>query len=111
MRLFSCDVCGKTLNPDADLRFVWKIEGSPVSEAQEPTVLEGDDDLEDDQDSVETVDELLLERTERDDAGDTTEMLPVCVRRTYDVCGTCYGKLVLDPLGLESRKVRPFSRN
>ncbi|QEL14466.1 hypothetical protein [Limnoglobus roseus] len=113
MRLFSCDVCGKTLNPDTDPRFVWKVEGSPVSEELEPTVLE-EDDLEADEDSVESMDELLLERegqSEADDARDTAEMLPVCVRRAYDICGTCYLKLVNDPLGLESRKARPFSRN
>ena len=111
MRLFSCDVCGKTLHP-TDPRFAWKVEGSPVSEVDEPTVLEGDDDGEGDLDAVDSMDELLLEREGRDDAdGDTAEMLPVCVRRTYDVCGGCYVRLVNDPLGIESRKARPFSRN
>ena len=110
MRLFSCDVCGKTLH-DHDPRFAWSIEGGPVRADEEPTVLEDD---ECDLDSVDGVDELLLERegrTETDTDGDTAEMLPVCVRRTYDVCGGCYGKLVSDPLGRESRKARPFSRN
>lgn len=111
MRLFSCDVCGKTLNPDRDPRFAWTVAGGPVSEEQEPTVLEGDD-LEGDEDAVDSMDELLLSREDAaDDSGDTTEMLPVCVRRTYDVCGACYTKLVNDPLGIESRKARPFSRN
>lgn len=113
MRLFSCDVCGKTLHPDHDQRFAWSIEGSPVRADEEPTVLEDEDDCLD-LDSVDGVDELLLERegqTETDGDGDTAEMLPVCVRRTYDVCGGCYGKLVNDPLGRESRKARPFSRN
>lgn len=109
MRLFSCDVCGKTLNPQTDPRFVWKVEGTPVPTDEEPTVLE-DDDLEID-DSVDTVDELLIEREQREDDGDTVEMLPVCVRRAYDVCGGCYMKLVNDPLGLDAKKARPFSRN
>lgn len=111
MQLFSCDVCGKTLHPETDARFVWKVEGGPVSAEDEPTVLEDD---ENDLDTVDSMDELLLERegqTESDGDGDTAEMLPVCVRRTYDICGGCYSKLVNDPLGRESRKARPFSRN
>lgn len=109
MQLFSCDVCGKTLRPDLDPRFVWKVEGGPVAAEDEPTVLEDD---EADLDAVDGVDELLLEREERTESdGDTAEMLPVCVRRTFDVCGGCYSKLVNDPLGRESRKARPFSRN
>lgn len=116
MRLYSCDVCGKTLNPDLDPRFMWKVEGGPAPvDDDEPTVLEGDE-YEGDTDSVEAVDDLLVEReTLHDDNdshdGETLEMLPVCVRRSYDVCGGCYMKLAKDPLGLEARKSRPFSRN
>ena len=113
MRLYSCDACGKTL--EADSQFVWKVDGGPSSEMEEPTVLEGDE-FEGDTDSVEEVDELLLERETLHDEndshdGETLEMLPVCVRRAFDVCGGCYMRLVKDPLGLEARKARPFSRN
>lgn len=113
MRLYSCDACGKTLESVG--RFVWKVDGGPNAEAEEPTVLEGDD-AESDLDSVETMDELLLERETlheecEEHDGDTVEMLPVCVRRSYDVCGGCYMKLVNDPLGIAARKARPYSRN
>ena len=115
MRLYSCDVCGKTLDPELDPRFLWKVEGGPAPADEEPTVLEGDE-LEGDTDSVEAVDDLLNERETLHDEndshdGETLEMLPACVRRAYDVCGGCYVKLVRDPLGLEARKARPFSRN
>ncbi len=118
MKLYSCDLCGKTLHSEHDSRFVWKIDGQPAARDDESTVLEGDDQ-DSDLDSVESVDELLLEREtletheENDNSeSETLEMLPVCVRRSYDVCGGCYMKLVNDPLGLEARKSRrPFSRN
>lgn len=119
MRLYSCDVCGKTLDPEIDPCFAWKVEGGPVVSDEEPTVLEGDD-AESDSDSVEAMDLLLAGREERetvqdededDGDGETVEMMPVCTRRSFDVCGGCYTKLLHDPLGLQSRKTRPFSRN
>lgn len=112
MRLYSCDVCGKTLQPNS--RFLWKVEGGPVASHDEPTVLENDEL--DETDSVEEVDELLIEReTQHDESdetdGETVEMLPICTRRSFDVCGSCYMKLVSDPLGREARQARPYSRN
>jgi hypothetical protein len=116
MRLYSCDVCGKNLDPTLEPRFVWKVDGGPVDTNEEPTVLEGDDEFERDTDSIEEVDELLIERETRHDEtdsdGETLEMHPIGFRRSFDVCSGCYAKLAGDPLGRESRKsARPYSRN
>lgn len=121
MRLYSCDVCGKTLDPETDPCFAWKVEGGPVVTDEEPTVLEGDES-ESDSDSVDAMDLLLAAREDRetvqdeddedvDGVGETVEMMPASLRRSFDVCGGCYTKLIHDPLGLEARKARPFSRN
>jgi hypothetical protein len=111
MKHFSCDVCGKTLHPNGEARFVWTVHGTPALDDldDENTTLD-EADLE--EDSIDSMDELLAEREEQHTTdGDTVEMLPVCLQRAYDLCSGCYARMVNDPLGQETRKAQPFSRN
>ena len=42
---------------------------------------------------------------------DVSGVLPVFAKKEYDLCGHCYAKFLSDPLGLDSRRKLPFSRN
>ncbi len=106
MRHFSCDLCGKTLTPHCDNHYAVRIEGFAVTEAV------GFDDTAD-TDAVEEMDELLseLERNESQSEFETIEMPSAFAKKEYDLCGHCYAKFLSDPLGLDSRRKLPFSRN
>jgi hypothetical protein len=103
MRHFSCDLCGKTLAPGDGPRFLVRVEGFPVTEPA--------DAADTDADSIDSMDELLVEMEQSEGEPETVEMVPVSARREYDLCGGCYTKLLRDPLGLESRRTIPLSRN
>lgn len=108
MRHFSCDLCGKSLIPGADSRYVVRVEGFA---AVEPTILT-EDDL--DTDSIEEMAELLEEmgvEEECREAVAAADEPPANSRREYDLCPGCYQKLLSDPLGLESRRKLQFSKN
>jgi hypothetical protein len=109
MRHFSCDLCGKSLTPGSDSRYVVRVEGFA---AVEPTVLT-EEDL--DTDSIDAMTDLLEEmevneRLDNDNAA-AEDDLPANARREYDLCPSCYRKLLADPLGLESRRKLQFSQN
>ena len=108
MRHFSCDLCGKSLTPGSDSRYVVRVEGFA---AVEPTMLT-EDDL--DTDTIDAMADLLeeLEVDDRlDDAPAADDEPPANARREYDLCACCYRKLLADPLGLESRRKLQFSQN
>jgi hypothetical protein len=105
MRHFSCDLCGKSLTPGSESRYVVRVEGFA---AVEPTVLT-DADL--DTDAIEAMDELLQEMEVGDCDDTTADDLPANARKEYDLCPCCYRKLLSDPLGLESRRKLQFSQN
>jgi hypothetical protein len=108
MRHFSCDLCGKSLTPGSDARYVVRVEGFA---AVEPLLLT-DADL--DTDAIEEMAELLEEMEVAEDCRDEVaaeEDLPANARREYDLCPCCYRKLLTDPLGLESRRKLQFSEN
>jgi hypothetical protein len=109
MRHFSCDLCGKSLTPGSDARYVVRVEGFA---AVEPALLT-EEDL--DTDTIDAMADLLeeLEDTEHLDELPTTagDDPPANARREYDLCPCCYRKLLADPLGLESRRKLQFSEN
>jgi hypothetical protein len=106
MRHFSCDLCGKSLTPGSDSRYVVRVEGFA---AVEPLVL-ADEDLE--TDSIEAMAELLEEMEVRECLDEpVADDPPANARREYDLCPCCYRKLLSDPLGLESRRKLQFSEN
>jgi hypothetical protein len=107
MRHFSCDLCGKSLSPGDDPRYMVRVEGYAMTD--EETTLD-----ENDADSVDAMDEMLTEQVAFEaveEDGDTVEMPPVSAKKEYDLCRSCYARLLNDPLGLETRHSPRFSRN
>lgn len=102
MQHFSCDICGKTLNPAADLRYRVRME---VTVATEPGPLPiGDLD----QDHLDEMAELLEEL----EAGDTKlDLVPVSKKLEYDLCPACHRKFLANPLGRDNIQKPQFSSN
>jgi hypothetical protein len=99
---FTCDGCGKELQPGDGEHFVVKIEAFA---AQDPAELT-DADL--DEDHLEAVGELLREL----EANDGELDLPAATRHfRYDLCPDCHHKFVRDPLGKECAQKVTFSKN
>jgi hypothetical protein len=105
MRHFSCDLCGRTLTPGDEPRYLVRVEGFALSD---DTELD-----ETDADSVDAMEEMLTEQVafEALDPEEAAEAGPGNARREYDLCRACYARLLNDPLGLETRHAPRFSRN
>lgn len=99
---FTCDLCGKDLTASGDPRYVVKIEAYA---GFDPTEITGED-LDDD--PMEAVSQLLQR-----DEGLTPQELEAQVRKgfRFDLCPTCHGKFVKDPLGREYHRSFDFSEN
>jgi hypothetical protein len=100
---FSCDICGKDLDPEGSARYVVKMEAFAATDPAQLT----DDDL--DTDHVEEMAQLLNEIED----GETTapEVLPTTKKLRFDLCPMCYRKFVNDPLGREAAARLNFSEN
>src|SRR5437016_14588033 len=99
MRHFSCDLCGKSLSPGDDPRYMVRVEGDAMTDSE--TVVD-----ESDADSVDAMDEILTEQVafeSVDEECDGLDMPPVSAKKEYDLCRGCYARLLNDPLGLETR--------
>ena len=98
---FSCDLCGKELEPQADRRYVVKMEVYAASDPHEIT----EDDLDDDH--LESLSDLLQQIEEN---GGDDDLAPVYKQIRYDLCPDCHKKFLRDPLNKESHKF-DFSEN
>jgi len=99
---FTCDLCGKDLTASGDPRYVVKIEAFAGFDPTEIT----EEDLE--EDHMEAVSELL----QRDEAPSTEELAAQVHKGfRFDLCPTCHGKFLKDPLGRESLRSFDFSNN
>ena len=98
---FSCDLCGKELQPDADRRYVVKME---IYAAHDPNELT-EDDLDDDH--LETLGDLL-QQIEEDGLED--DLTPMYKQIRYDLCPDCHKRFLRDPLNKEAHKF-DFSEN
>jgi len=99
---FSCDLCGKELLPEADRRYVVKMEVFAAHDSRALT----DDDLAEDQ--LEALGQMLedLEAT-----GATPQDLPPEYKQIrMDLCPECHKKFLRDPLNKASAKF-DFSEN
>jgi hypothetical protein len=99
---FSCDLCGKELLVEEDLRYVAKIE---VYAAYDPLEIT-EDDLEDDH--MEEIGELI-KSMEHMDQQELEDQVYKSFR--FDLCPECHKKFLKDPLGREASRSVDFSKN
>ena len=100
---YSCDLCGRNLDTQNDLRYVVRME---VYAALDPMASDGDDD---DRDHLQEVQDILerMEATESDQIGED-----VYQQLRFDLCPECRHKFLKSPLGREvAAKLCKFSNN
>ncbi|MEO0531202.1 MAG: hypothetical protein AAF266_11610 [Planctomycetota bacterium] len=85
---FTCDGCGRTINPNNETRFVVRMEVYAAVE-DEPTALA------DEPDHLEEIEDLLERMDDLDN--DVDEQLYRMVR--HDLCSDCRERLLSNPLG------------
>lgn len=99
---FTCDLCGKDMTATGDPRYVVKIAAYPGFDPTEIT----EDDLDDD--PMEAVSQVL----HRDKHLSSTEVeAQLCKGFRFDLCPSCHGKFLRDPLGKELIRSLDFSEN
>ena len=99
---FSCDLCGKELLVEEDLRYVAKIE---VYAAYDPLEIT-EEDLE--EDHMEEISELIKQMDSMDDQ-EIEDQVYKSFR--FDLCPECHKKFLKDPLGREASRSIDFSKN
>lgn len=109
-----CDVCRKELVRGEDERYSIRIETFRHGEAIE--LNEDDFDDQDDPDHLDAMDELLSKQ-HHDDPDDllvSSQVLaitPLVGTQGYDLCGRCFLKYQVNPLGLERPQSGRYSPN
>ncbi len=102
---YNCDMCGKSLVPEEDDRYVVKIEIYAACDSME---VDDDDDLIDD---FEEDDEEEEEEEEEDNINHE-EMDGVEYKTfRYDLCSKCHSRYMQDPLSINSIRRGRFSEN
>ena len=100
---YNCDMCGNSLVPEEDDRYVVKIEIYAACDS-----MEVDDDLIND---FEEDDEEEEEEEEVDNI-DPEEMDGVEYKTfRYDLCSKCHSRYMQDPLSINSIRRARFSEN
>ena len=100
---YSCDLCGRNLDAQNDLRYVVRME---VYAAFDPVASDGE---EDDRDHLQEVQDILerIEDTQSDQIGED-----VYQQMRFDLCPECRKKFLQNPLGRETAaKAFGFSSN
>ena len=99
---YSCDLCGKELLVEEDLRYVAKIE---VYAAYDPLEIT-EEDLE--EDHMEEISELIKQM----DSMDEQELEDQVYKSfRFDLCPECHKKFLKDPLSREASRSIDFSKN
>lgn len=96
---YTCDMCGKSLLAEEDIRYVVKIEVYAACDAD----MDIDEDLLDMEEDEEEMDEM-------EDASETLEDDEYKTFR-FDLCSKCHKKYLHDPLFLKSWHQVRFSEN
>jgi len=102
---YNCDMCGKSLVPEEDDRYVVKIEiyaaCDDSMEVDDDEGLIGDFEEEDEEEDEEEVDNI-----------DPEEMDGVEYKTfRYDLCSKCHSRYMQDPLSINSIRRGRFSEN
>ena len=99
---YTCDMCGKPLLAEEDIRYVVKIEVYTACDA-----MEMDDDID------EEIEEPEEEDESEDDELDQADMLENGEYKTFrfDLCTKCHEKYLQDPLFLKAWNRTRFSQN
>jgi len=102
---YSCDMCGRSLVPEEDDRYVVKIE---VYSACDSIDADGEDeefinDFEEDDDDVSDEEMDNLDQDEIDSIEYKTFR--------YDLCCKCHSRYLQDPLSIKSIRRGRFSEN
>lgn len=104
MMHFTCDLCGQSLAPTEDARYVVRVE---VFAAHDPALLT-DADLE--AEPLEALSEQIsAAEKEGRDPGATLPLARQNFR--YDLCPACHKRFVRDPIGRGASKKLHFSEN
>ena len=102
MLRYSCDLCGRELDSQNDLRYVVRME---VYAAFDPLRT---DESEDDQDHLQEVQDIIerMEDAECEQIGED-----VYQQMRFDLCPECRKRFLKSPLGREAAKLCEFSEN
>jgi hypothetical protein len=102
---YSCDMCGRSLVPDEDERYVVKIEVYAACDSMDADCEDEEfiNDFEDDDDdeSDEEIDNI--------DSGEIENIEYKTFR--YDLCCKCHSRYLQDPLSINSIRRGRFSEN
>ncbi|MDN3514628.1 MAG: hypothetical protein NG747_09525 [Candidatus Brocadia sp.] len=101
---YTCDMCGRPLLADEDIRYVVKIEVYAACDAME---------MDDDDDMDEEIWDMEEENEMQDGTSNPAELLENGEYRTFrfDLCIKCHKKYLQDPLFLKSWNRTRFSEN
>lgn len=98
---FTCDLCGRDMDAENELRFVVKLE---VYAAFDPL----QEDVDDDRDHLQEIHEIL----ERTDISENPEISDeVYQQLRYDLCPECRKRFMKNPLGRKHVEQFDFSQN
>ena len=103
---YNCDMCGKSLVPEEDDRYVVKIEIYAACDSMEVDddedlindLEEDDDDVDEDDDEVDNLDPEEIDGVEYKTF-------------RYDLCSKCHSRYLQDPLSINSIRRGRFSEN
>ncbi len=100
---YNCDMCGKSIDSEEDIRYVVKIEVYATCESMEGD-CDFDEELIDDYEEEEEDDEV-----ENFDPDDIEDVEYKTFR--FDLCSKCHSKYLQDPLSIQSIRRGRFSEN
>lgn len=101
---YSCDMCGRALIPEEDVRYVVKIEAYAACEPTDVDDEDFDDEL------IESFDDEDAEEEFSDFETDDEEDVDYKTFR-FDLCSKCHSKYLQDPLSIKPIRRSRFSEN
>ncbi len=109
-----CDACRKELVTGEDERYTVRIETHRNGDAIE--LNEDDFDDQDDPDHLDAMDDLLSQPhdNEAENYNNSTQAIastPAVGTQLFDLCGRCYQKYMVNPLGMERPQSGRYSSN